>query len=115
MDARMLLSIIGQVAPKVLLFTPLKPIAGKVAEAMVEAQGIPGATREEKLAHVKRIALQAAEATNAEAGHVVLDPALVEATAAESIAAAKAAAKLVHDTHLKLAPAAAAQGDGAGV
>lgn len=103
-----ILAIIGQVAPKVLLFTPLAPIAGQVASAMLEAEQMVGASGADKLAHVKKIAATAADAANAEAGHMVIDPSLVEASATEAISTAKTVVNLVHDTHAKLVPATAA-------
>lgn len=91
------LKIARTVGPVALQFTPLAPIAGAVAAAIGEAQQIEGASGQEKLAHVTAIAMQAAQAANDQAGHIVIDPSLVSATAASAISTAVSAIKIVHD------------------
>lgn len=93
------------VGPMALKFTPLAPIAEAVSAGIAEAQQIPGASGTEKLDHVTKIALAAADAANAQEGRIVLDPLVVKATAADAIATAHGAIKLVHDAHEKV-PAA---------
>jgi hypothetical protein len=99
------LKIARTVGPVALQFTPLAAIAGPVSIAIGEAQQIEGASGQEKLAHVTAIALTAANVTNERAGHQVIDPAVVSATAASAISAAVGAIKIVHDAH-QAAPAA---------
>lgn len=91
------LKIARTVGPVVLQFTPLAPIAGAVSAAIGEAQQIEGASGQEKLAHVTAIAIQAAHAANEQAGHMMIDPSVVAATAATAISTAVGAIKIVHD------------------
>lgn len=93
------LKIARTVGPVVLQFTPLAPIAGAVTIAIGEAQQIEGASGSEKLAHVTAIAMQAAQAANDQAGHQVIDPAVVAATAQSAISTTVGAIKIVHDAH----------------
>jgi hypothetical protein len=97
------LKIARTVAPVVLQFTPLAPISGAVTVGIQEAEQIEGASGTEKLAHVTNIAVEAANAANAQAGRIVVDPDMVQAEAAKAISTAVGAIKLVHDAH---APAA---------
>lgn len=91
------LKIARAVGPIALKFTPLAPIAEVVGNAIGEAQQIEGASGAEKLAHVTAIAVNAAHAANEQAGHQVIDPDVVAATAAEAISTAVGAIKIVHD------------------
>ena len=93
------LSILARVGPMALAFTPLAPIAGPVVEAIAHAAALKGASNEEKRAHVKALAVVAADALNVKEGRVVLDPAVVESTADHAITTAYEAAKLIHDRH----------------
>lgn len=93
------LKIARTIGPVALQFTPLAPIAGTVSAAIGEAQQIEGASGAEKLAHVTNIAIQAADAANTQAGHQVIDPAVVAATAQTAISTAYGAIKIVHDAH----------------
>lgn len=93
------LKIARTVGPVALQFTPLAPIAGTVAAAIGEAEQIEGASGSEKLAHVTAIAISAAQAANEQAGHQVIDPAMVAATAQSAISTAVGAIKIVHDAH----------------
>ncbi len=93
------LKIAHTVGPVVLAFTPLAPIAGTVSAAIGEAEQMEGASGAEKLAHVTAIAITAAQAANDQAGHQVIDPAVVAATAQAAIATTVGAIKLVHDAH----------------
>lgn len=97
------LKIARTIGPVALQFTPLAPIAGAVTVAIGEAEQIEGASGADKLAHVTNIAIEAANAANAQAGHVVIDPLAVQQEAAKAISTAVGAIKIVHDAH---APAA---------
>lgn len=79
------LQIATQFAPQILLFTPLAPIAGNVAAAIVQAEQIKGATGPQKLAKVTAVAVEAAKATNAQAGRVVVDPEMVSSASAQAV------------------------------
>lgn len=87
---------VAKVAPAILLLTPLAPIAGIVVAGIQEAEAIKGASSAEKLAHVQAIAVDAAHAANAQAGHQVIDPVAVETEAATVISAVVQAANLAH-------------------
>jgi hypothetical protein len=93
------LQVLAQVGPQVLMFTPLAPIAGVVVAAIGEAQAMQGASGQAKLAHVVNIATDAAQAANLQAGRVVIDPAVLQATAATAISTAVSVTKMVHDAH----------------
>ncbi len=93
------LQILAEVGPKVLMFTPLAPITGVVVAAIGEAEAMQGATGAAKLAHVVNIATDAAQATNLQAGHVVIDPAVLQATAVQAISTAVSVSNLVHAAH----------------
>ncbi len=97
------LQILAEVGPKVLMFTPLAPITGVVVAAIGEAQAMEGASGAVKLAHVVNIATDAATATNLQAGHVVIDPAVLQATAVQAINTAVSVTKMVHDAHAEVA------------
>lgn len=89
--------IVGTFAPLILANTPLAPIAGAVTAAIQEAEAIHGSgSGAEKLAHVTAIAVDAAHAANAQAGHQVIDPAAVQSEAATVISAVVQAANLAH-------------------
>jgi hypothetical protein len=93
------LEVLEQVGPGVLKFTPLAPIAPQVIAAIGETQGMPGATGPEKLAHVVNIATQAAQAANAEAGRVVIDPGAMQTTAETAISTVVQVTKMVEAAH----------------
>lgn len=93
------LKILSQVGPTILKFTPLAPIADDVVAAIALAQGMEGATGPEKLAKVVGIATQAAQATNAQAGRVVIDPAAMSGAAATAISAVVQTVKIVQAAH----------------
>lgn len=77
---------VGKFAPVILALTPLAPIAGPVQAAIAEAEAIHGdGAGAAKLAHVVAIAKDAADAANAQAGHEVIDPSTVEATATQVV------------------------------
>lgn len=79
------LRIAGQFAPQILLLTPLAPIAGQVSVAIQEAEKIPGASGQEKLDHVVKIAQQAASANNAVDTNVQIDPAMIPTATADAV------------------------------
>lgn len=76
------LHLAGQLAPLVLASTKLAPIAAQVAAGIQEAEALAsGGSLSDKLGHAVNIAVDAAQAANAQAGHEVLDPNAVRATA----------------------------------
>ena len=88
---------VGKIAPAILVFTPLAPIAGPITAAIQEAEAIHGAsTGAEKLAHVVAVAKEAAKVANAAAGHTVVNEVGIEAAAAHAIGAVVSAANAVH-------------------
>lgn len=93
------LQILAEVGPQVLRFTPLAPIAGDVIAAIGAAQAMDGATGPQKLAHVVTIATEAAQATNAQAGRVVIDPASMQAAAETAISTVVQVTKMVAFAH----------------
>lgn len=95
------LQILAEVGPKVLLFTPLAPIAGTVIAAIGEAEAMPGASGKDKLAHVVNIATDAAAVANGAAGQVVVDPAAVQAAAVSAISTAVQVSNMVHAAHVE--------------
>lgn len=88
---------VGQVAPAVLVLTPLAPIAPIVQAAIQEAEAIPGATGAQKRAHVKAIAVDAATSINIAKGAAVVDVAEVEQAADSSITAVIDAVNVAKD------------------
>lgn len=90
------LQILADVGPKVLQFTPLAPIAPYVSAGIAAAQAIPGASNADKLAHVTEIARDSIAATNAQAGHIVVSPALSDAVIHDSISAVVQAINATH-------------------
>lgn len=72
--------------PLVLLATPAAPIAPFIMAGIESAERLHGASSAEKLAHAKAIASAAVGAVNAQAGTVVVNPALVDRTADDAIA-----------------------------
>lgn len=93
------LRILAEVGPLVLKFTPLAPIAPAVVAAIGEAERIEGASGADKLAHVVNIATDAAHATNAQAGRIVIDPLAMQAAAAQAIGTAVSVTNLVRQAH----------------
>lgn len=86
MSLKSWLKTLAKVAPKVLLLTPLAPIAPAVQAAIAEAEAIKGASGQEKLAHVVKIAVNAAEV--AQASGVNIDPNAVEVAAEKAVSTA---------------------------
>jgi hypothetical protein len=67
------------IAPAVLQFTPLAPLSAYIVPAIVEAESIKSAEGgQAKLLHVLAAATTAAQATNAQAGRMLIDPALIQ-------------------------------------
>jgi hypothetical protein len=93
------LEILSSVGPLVLAQTPLAPIAPAVITAIGEAASLPGATGPEKLAHVVNIATNAAQAVNAQAGRVVIDPTVLQSTAESAISTVVQVTKMVQAAH----------------
>ncbi len=94
------LEILADVGPKVLMFTPLAPIAGTVINAIAEAKSMQGASNQDKLAHVVNIATDAAQAANEQAGHVVIDPVALQAAAVSAISTTVQVTNMVHAAHV---------------
>lgn len=103
------IQIAAQFAPQVLLFTPLAPIAGIVSQAIQEAEQIKGATGPQKLAHVTNIAIDAAAATNAKVGRMVIDPNAVRVASASAISTV---VTIINGIDHAAVPPVAAQGNG---
>lgn len=90
------LEVLKSVAPMVLAFTPLAPIVPAIVVGIAEAEKIPGASGAEKLAHVQKIARQAAEAANAQAGHEVINPDEMDQASAAAISTAVTIVNMTH-------------------
>ena len=88
------LQILQTVGLAALSASPLAPISGIVASAIGEAEAIPGATGQQKLAHVLNIATNAAQM--AQASGVKIDPAIVQSAGASAIATAIQVTNIVH-------------------
>lgn len=63
----------------------LAPLASKISYAIQEAEALKDATGQDKLLHVKNIAHTALDIYNTESGHVVIDPAELDATFDETV------------------------------
>lgn len=101
------LQILAKFGPEVLAFTPLAPIAGVVVAGIQTAEAIPGATGEQKKALVQQIVALGAQGTNAQAGHVVIDPAAAAVAAQTAIDTVVNVTNIVHAAHPDVvAPAA---------
>jgi hypothetical protein len=90
-------------APVILSFSPLAPIAPAIAAGIIAAEKIKGASGAEKLAHVQEIAHAAAEATNAAAGREVVSVIGIDQAAANAISTVVSVVNVVHQAK---APAA---------
>lgn len=89
-------ALIKLTAPIILASTPLAPIAPFVALGIQSAEKIKGASGPEKLEHAVEISRAAIAATNAQAGRVVVDPALADATIQSGINTVIGVANIVH-------------------
>lgn len=96
---------VAAVAPGILMFTPLAPIAGIVQAAIGEAEAI-GGSGPDKLAHVLAVAHDAGEAINAQAGHEVVNVTAVDQTAATIISSVITASKIPASSYHDPNPAA---------
>ncbi len=90
------IKLVEVIAPVVLAATPLAPLAPFVALGIKTAEQIPGASGESKLALATNIVNTAVLATNAQAGHQEVDPALVGQALSSGIATVVAAVNVVH-------------------
>ena len=90
------LHLVEQLAPMVLMFTPLAPIAPFVAQGISLAEQIPGATGEQKKSFAMQLALMGAQATNLAKGHELLVPDQLQAMTGSTIDLIVAATNLVH-------------------
>lgn len=75
----------------------LAPLAGIITQGIGEAEQIPGATGADKLAHVVNLSVLSAQGVNAGAGRVIVDPTLVQSSAASAISTAVDIANLLHN------------------
>lgn len=87
---------LGHLAPIILAFTPLAPIAPAVAAAIAEAEAIKGASGADKLAHVKQIARDAALAVNAAKGRQVVSVTGLDAAVDSAVATVVSVVNAVH-------------------
>lgn len=91
------LQTVAHVAPMILSFTPLAPIAGAVSLGIQAAEQIPGATGEQKKALVQQIVALGAQATNAQAGKTVIDPTEAATVANTAIDTVVGVANIAHN------------------
>lgn len=89
------LNLVESIAPIVLLATPLAPIAPFVILGIKTAEQIPGATGPQKLALAKTIVSAGVQATNAQAGHVEIDPVQIDTAVTSGINAVIASINVV--------------------
>jgi hypothetical protein len=92
------LSAVEKIAPIALALTPLAPISPWVGAAVKLAELIPGADGSTKLSVATQIANIGVQATNAQAGRVVVNPDEVNAVIASGIGTVVAVTNLIHDT-----------------
>lgn len=90
------LRLVGQIAPLILLSTPLAPIAPWVSIGIQVAERIPGATGAQKLEIAKVIARVGVSAANAQAGKVIIDPVAADTMVTDGINAVVAATNIRH-------------------
>lgn len=99
------LQLVAHLAPVVLSVIPgAAPLAPIVSVAIQTAEAIPNASGPQKLAHAQQLVVDGAAATNAIAGHTVIDPDVAQKVAGEAISTIVDTANIIHDAH---APAAA--------
>jgi len=85
-------------SPIVLSFTAPKlvPVASVVADAIGEAEALPGASGSDKLAHATKIATDTADALNKAKGKVVISPDDLSNTLAKSVSTVVDVINLIH-------------------
>lgn len=88
------LHLIEAVAPLVLSATPLAPLAPYVSLGIQTAEQIPGATNAQKLEIAKAIAKVGVAATNAQAGHPIINVEAADTLVTAGITAVIAATNL---------------------
>lgn len=91
------LKTLEHVAPAVLMFTPLAPIAPIIAAAINTAEQIPGATGEQKKAYVQQIAASAVTAINTANNKTIIDPNAVSDTAGTAIDTIVGVNNMIHN------------------
>lgn len=84
----------------------LAPLSGIILQGIGEAEQIKSATGAQKLSHVVNLATAAAQGINAGAGRVLVDPALVQSSAASTISTIVDIANIVHRQGATPAPGA---------
>ena len=100
------LQVLEQVGPLFLLMTPAAPVAPFVVAGIKMAEQIPGATGAQKKDFAVQIANLGAQATNAIAGHQVIDAALVSNAVSSGIDTAVSVTNLIHNHIQSVQPAA---------
>jgi hypothetical protein len=98
------LSMVATIAPMILMYTPLAPLAQYVGPGIQEAELIPGASGTDKLSHVISIVRNGIAATNAQAGRVVIDPQLSDTVIASGVGTVVSVVNLVHASHANDTP-----------
>lgn len=97
MDLSKWLQIVEQLAPLALSFTPAAPLAPFIVPAIMEAEAAskPGSGAD-KLAHVRQAVQVGIAAVNAQAGHVEIDPTLVDTALTNGVATVVSVVNTVH-------------------
>lgn len=92
-------SILEQLGPIALAFTPLAPIAPLVIAGIRTAEAIPGATGDQKKQLVQQIVAIGAQGANAQAGKSVIDPQAAADSTGSIIDAIVGVTNIVHNAH----------------
>jgi hypothetical protein len=90
------LSAVEKIAPIALALTPLAPIAPFVGLGIKLAEQIQGADSATKLAVATQIVNVGIQATNTQAGKVIVDPTVVNQALQSGIGTVVAVANLIH-------------------
>src|SRR5438093_12084280 len=101
------LQLVEQLAPLVLVATPLAPLAPFIAIGHREAEGIKGATGQKKLEHAVAITKAAVTGVNAQAGKTVIDPTVADDALKHGISTVVDVVKIIHARQTVLVPASA--------
>jgi len=93
------LALVKLLAPIILTTVKpeLAPIAGNITDAIGEAEQIKGATGQEKLAHVKNIAVSTANSINTAKGKTVIDPTSLTGAIDQSVSTVVSVVNLIHE------------------
>ncbi len=101
------LQLVEQLAPMVLVATPLAPLAPFIAIGIREAEGIKGATGQKKLEHAVAITKAAVTGVNAQAGKTVIDPVVADDALKHGISTVVDVVKIIQARQVVLVPASA--------